>query len=87
MKYLITIKKSAAKELENLPAKVLKSVTKAIYSLADEPRPKGCKKLKGQTECLFRIRLGDYRVVYSVDDIVQIVDVKKAGHRRDIYEK
>jgi len=84
--YRIVIKKSAAKELELLPSKVLPAVTKAILNLSNQPRPSGCKKLKGQSGYLWRIRIGDYRVIYSIDDVIKIIDVQKVGHRKDIYD-
>ncbi|MES1217243.1 MAG: type II toxin-antitoxin system RelE/ParE family toxin, partial [Bacteroidota bacterium] len=59
---------------------------KTISSLAQNPRPLGVKKLKGSTEDLYRIRSGDYRVIYSVDDEIRIVDIRKVGHRKDIYK-
>ncbi|MHB8261824.1 MAG: type II toxin-antitoxin system RelE family toxin [Bacteroidia bacterium] len=83
--YQVVIKKSAAKELESLPKKVLLPVTQAIVKLSDNPRPAGCKKLKGQIENIWRIRVGDYRVVYEIKDTVKIVDIQKVGHRKDIY--
>jgi len=82
-KYKITIKKSAAKELEDIPKKDLRKIVKRIQSLAHNPRPAGCQKLSGQSR--FRIRQGDYRIVYSVRDKDRIVDIVKIGHRREIY--
>jgi len=82
-KYKITIKKSAAKELEGIPKKDLRKIVKRIQSLAQNPRPQGSQKLSGQNR--LRIRQGDYRVVYSVDDKDCIVDIVKIGHRREIY--
>ncbi len=84
--YRIIIKKSAAKEFELLPSKILIIVTASILELAEQPRPKGSKKLKGHFGDLWRIRIGDYRVIYSIDDVVKIVDIQKAGHRKDIYD-
>jgi len=82
-KYKITIKKSAAKELQDIPKKNLRRIVKSIQSLARNPRPQGCQKLSGQNR--FRLRQGDYRIVYSVDDKDYIVDIVKIGHRREIY--
>ena len=82
-KYKITIKKSAAKELEDIPKRDLRKIVKRIQSLAQNPRPQGSQKLSGQNR--LRIRQGDYRVVYSVDDKDCIVDIVKIGHRREIY--
>jgi mRNA interferase RelE/StbE len=82
-KYKITLKKSAVKELEEIPKKELRKIIKRIQSLAQNPRPQGSQKLVGQNH--LRIRQGDYRVVYSVDDKECIVDIVKIGHRREIY--
>ena len=83
--YQILIKKSAAKEMELLPFKITSAVTSAILGLANNPRPAGCKKLKGKSSYFWRIRIGNYRVVYSIDDVVRIIDIQKVGHRKDIY--
>ena len=82
-KYKIVIKKSAAKELDKLPKKELKLVSNKIKDLASEPRPVGCEKLSGQDR--YRIRQGNYRVIYSIDDIVRVVAVVKIAHRREVY--
>jgi mRNA interferase RelE/StbE len=58
-----------------------------ILSLAEERRPSGSRKLSGSKEALWRLRVGDYRVIYLVDDGVRLVDVRKVGHRKDIYRK
>ena len=83
VKYKITIKKSAAKELEDIPKQKLRKIIKRIQSLAQNPRPHGSQKLSAQSR--LRIRQGDYRIVYSVDDNDLIVDIVKIGHRREIY--
>ncbi len=83
--YSITIKKSAAKELEHLPGNIIKKITQEIYHLAENPRPAGSKKLKGSSENLWRIRIGDYRIVYLIEDTIKIIDIRKIGHRKDIY--
>jgi mRNA interferase RelE/StbE len=82
-RYKLTIKKSAAKELKDLPQKDANRIAGRIQSLAGEPRPAGSEKLSAQT--YYRIRQGDYRIVYSIDDSNCIVDVIKIGHRREIY--
>ena len=81
-KYKITIKKSAVKELEDIPKKDLRKVVKRIQSLAQNPRLPGCQKLSGQN--CFRIRQGDYRIVYSIKDQEHVVDIVKIGHRGEI---
>jgi len=84
--YKVTIKKSAAKELEAIAPKQTKKIVATIWLLTENPRPVGCKKLKGKAEDIWRIRVGDYRVLYSIEDVIKIVDVKRVGHRKDIYE-
>ena len=83
--YTITITNSALKELQSLQKAVVKKIEKSISSLALNPRPSGAKKLKGNNENLYRIRSGDYRVIYSVNDEIKIVDIRRIGHRKDIY--
>ena len=82
-KYKITVKRSAAKELEGIPKKDLRKVVKRIQSLAQKPRPHQAQKLSRQQQ--YRIRQGDYRIIYSIDDKNLIMDIVKIGHRRDIY--
>ncbi len=82
-KYRITIKKSAAKELEDITKKDLRRIIKRIRALAENPRPQGSQKLSGQEQ--YRIRQGDYRIVYSIEDKNSLVDIFKIGHRREIY--
>ncbi len=84
--YKITIGSSAEKDLDKLPKGALRKIEPAIDALANEPRPNGCKKLKGTYEDLWRIRVGDYRIVYSVADKVEIIDIRRVRHRRDVYE-
>jgi mRNA interferase RelE/StbE len=83
--YFIAIKPSAAKELDALSAGVLNRVVNRIDSLASSPRPAGCKKLKGYKD-QWRIRVGDWRIVYIVDDAAKIVRITRIGHRSDVYE-
>ncbi len=82
-KYNIEIKKSAVKEIEHLPAKDIKGVLAKIHELANNPRPHGSQKLSNQER--YRIRYGNYRIVYAIEDDVLIVIVVKVGHRKDIY--
>jgi mRNA interferase RelE/StbE len=70
-----------------LPTKAIRTnVTNAILTLADNPRPTNCKKLKGKFSDLYRIRIGNYRVIYKIDDAIRIVDVNEIGDRKDIYK-
>lgn len=81
--YSIRIKRSAAKELAAIPPKDLRRLVARIRSLGEDPRPNGSEKLSGADR--YRIRQGDYRVVYAVDDAARLVEVVKIGHRRDVY--
>lgn len=86
MSYTISIRKQALKELEHLSKRENQQIIKAIDELAENPRPHGCKKLKGEMEYMWRIRVGNYRVLYQIDDGLRIVEIRKIGHRKDIYE-
>lgn len=85
-KYQVVISKVAAKELKTLPKETISRLFTKMQSLADDPRPTGCKKLEGYNENIWRVRVGDYRIIYAIDDAVYIVDVRHVGHRRDIYK-
>ncbi|MFN7896948.1 MAG: type II toxin-antitoxin system RelE family toxin [Cyanobacteriota bacterium] len=83
--YSLTIKSSAAKKLQGVSDKAtLSQLIEKIKSLATQPRPLGSEKLAGRPNP-YRVRQGNYRVIYSVDDQSRIVDVVKVGHRRDVY--
>jgi mRNA interferase RelE/StbE len=82
--YAITFARSARRELEALDASVVRRVVSRIDGLAQEPRPSGSRKLQGEQN-LWRIRIGDYRVVYSVNDRQRIVDIVRIRHRREVY--
>ena len=83
--YELVFRKSVAKDLRLLPNKDVKRILERIRTLAVDPRPAGCEKLSGQER--YRIRQGDYRIVYEVEDARLIVLVVKVGHRREIYRK
>ncbi len=85
MSYSVSLRRSALKELQSLPKTAVQKVSGAIDKLAENPRPDGVKKLKGSEEDLYRIRVGDFRIVYSIEDEIKIVDIRKIGHRKDIY--
>ncbi len=82
-KYEISVKKSAIKELENIPKKELQKLVKKIQALSEEPRPQGSQKLSHKEQ--YRIRQGDYRAIYSIDDVNLNVNIIKVGHRKAIY--
>lgn len=81
--YEIRIKKDAEKDFLALPRADLQKVTKKIQKLSDTPRPPGCEKLKGEEG--YRIRQGNYRIVYLINDSERLVTVIKVGHRREVY--
>lgn len=82
-KYKIEIKRSAFKEIHKLPQSDLKRVLAQIEVLADNPRPMDCQKLSAQEK--YRVRVGDYRILYSIEDDVLIVFIVKVAHRREAY--
>ena len=82
-RYRLEIKKSAVKEIERLPRKDMKAVLERIETLSDNPRPHDCKKLSAQEK--YRVRCGNYRILYSIEDDILIVFVVKVGHRKDVY--
>ena len=85
--YLIKFKKRAAKELRKLPVAIFKKAAQSIDGLSKNPRPKGSKKLKGSDENMWRIRIGNYRVIYIIEDTIKVVNIRKIGHRKDIYNR
>jgi len=82
--YAVTFARSARKELEALDASPVGRIFPKIEALAREPRPRGCRKLHGG-EDLWRIRIGDYRVIYAMYDEEQVVDVITVRHRSEAY--
>ena len=86
MRYAVALEKSAARFLLRLrDAKLKARLDEAIESLANEPRPPGCRKLAGTSD-RYRIRIGDYRIVYRIDDGKVTVLVLVIGHRREVYD-
>jgi len=83
--YALDIKPSARKELERLTDALIARIFPKIESLAANLRPSGSKKLRGYKD-LWRIRAGDYRVVYIIDDGRKTVSVTRIAHRREVYE-
>jgi mRNA interferase RelE/StbE len=83
--YRLAIKGSAGKELAKLGSKADRNrIVTRIQALASDPRPRGCEKLAGFSD-RYRIRQGNYRVVYLVDDVQRLVTIYKIGDRKDIY--
>ena len=84
-RYSLEIKPSAGKELDALSDALFARIDRKILALAENPRPPGCKKLKGYKD-QWRIRVGEYRVVYTIDDAKLLVEVTRIRHRREVYE-
>jgi len=82
--YQIVFARSARRELEALPARLAERVLRRIECLSATPRPRGCRKLSGK-EHLWRLRVGEQRVLYAIDDTRRLVDVIAIRHRRDAY--
>ena len=85
MSYNVIIRTSAKKELKQLNNNIFERVMERIIELKENPRPLGCEKLGGQNS--YRIRIGDFRVIYSIDDKVKLVEIIKIGDRKEIYKK
>ncbi len=82
-KYSIEFKKSATKELNSLPNKEIKKILNSINHLIENPRPINSKKLSASER--YRIRVGDYRILYEIKDQILIVYIIKIAHRKDVY--
>lgn len=82
--YTVVFARSARRELERLEAGVARRIISRVEALAKDPRPHGCVKLQGAAD-LWRIRVGDYRVIYSLDDDARLVDIRVVRHRSDAY--
>lgn len=83
MPYEVHLKRSAEKELAALPRETHQKIIKRLLSLEGNPRPHRAKKLGGGER--FRVRVGDYRILYTVDDSLQKIEVSALGHRREVY--
>jgi mRNA interferase RelE/StbE len=84
--FTIEIKPSAGKELDALDDALFARVDRKILALAQNPRPPGCKKLRGYKN-LWRIRVGEWRVLYTLDDAAQLISVTRIAHRREVYRR
>jgi mRNA interferase RelE/StbE len=83
--YDVVLTSSAAKELKKLPSQTVARIVPRLEALASTPRPSGCKKLQGGNR-EWRIRVGDYRIVYMIDDARLLVEVTRIRHRSEVYE-
>ena len=82
-RYRVVIRRSAEKEIARLPDRQRSRIVERILTLSDEPRPHGCQKLSGEEK--FRIRQGDHRIVYEIDDDTVVVVIARVAHRSDVY--
>ena len=82
--YQVLVERSAEKDLKRLSAEIRSRAVAAIQALGKNPRPIGSRKLGG-TENDWRIRVGDYRIIYEIADIVRVVRITRVRHRRDVY--
>lgn len=83
MAFIVRLKPRAERELDRLPIGVARRIWRKLLTLEGEPRPPGTSKLEGSDG--YRIRMGDYRIVYLIDDRAQAVDVVRVAHRREVY--
>ena len=83
--YKVVVGKTAFKELLKLSSSENNRIIKAILGLKEHPRPRGSKKLKGNSEN-WRIRIGSFRVIHAIDDKISIIDIRKIGHRKNVYK-
>ena len=81
--YSLLLTRSAAKELDGVPTKDRHRLVARIAALADDPRPMGAEKLSGANK--YRVRQGDYRILYEIEDAALVVTVVRVGNRRDVY--
>jgi mRNA interferase RelE/StbE len=84
MKYQVRVEKVAEKQLSKLSKSDIERLKVAVLSLADNPRPFGCKKLQGRDA--YRVRVGNYRIIYEINDGILLVLVIAIGHRKEVYE-
>lgn len=85
MTYALLLERQAEKDLRDLPPPVLRRVDARLLALSDEPQPRGALKLKGKEGEGWRVRVGDYRILYTIDTNQKIIRVYRIGHRRDVY--
>ncbi len=84
--YTIQFDRRVKKDFKSLKPQDIKRIKSAILELSNNPRPNGCTKLKGDKHDYYRIRVGNYRVIYLIEDEILLVLVVRVGHRREIYK-
>jgi mRNA interferase RelE/StbE len=83
--YTVRITQSAEREMTDLPKTAFRAVSKKILDLESDARPHGCKKLSGRSE--YRVRCGDYRILYAIDDAARVIEIVAVGNRKDVYRR
>ncbi len=86
MPYRVVVEDNAARTIRKLPKDVQRQIIAKTEALASDPRPAGCQKLKGM-EDLYRVRAGEYRIVYRIEDRILLVLIVSVGHRGDVYDR
>ena len=86
MSYSVLLSGRASRELRSLPKEIVARIHQQIVALADDPRPRRSKKLRSKTPEGWRIRVGDYRILYRIDDPKREVIIYRIGHRREVYD-
>ncbi len=84
--FLIEWRKSTKKDLRRIAPIEVRKIVETVEALADDPHPHGCTKMQG-SDCAYRIRIGDYRVIYEVYEDRVVIEVVRGSHRRDVYRK
>lgn len=83
--YKIIFDISAEKDLDKLSKEIVRKIANVINKLATDPRPSGVKKLQASNENLYRVRSGDYRIVYVIAEEIKIINIRRIRHRKDVY--
>lgn len=83
--YQLRLSKLASRDLDELSNQDFRLIDRRILSLQSNPRPRGCLKLKGHTEDFYRLRQGQYRIIYSIDDSLSTVTILEVTHRKEVY--
>ena len=86
MAYEVILPNRILRDLRKIPRVYADRILYFIASFKEEPRPEGCKKMKGY-ENKYRLRIADYRIVYTIEDSIKIVEIYKVGHRKDVYKE
>ncbi len=83
--YDIVFSEGAVKDLKVIPQKEQLKILDKIEQLADNPFPKGCVKIKASNDSLWRFRQGNYRVLYNIESEIKVIDIRRIGHRKNVY--